>query len=304
MKRFRYPSLVSILFEEDEKIDWGQDYVSFVKQLGSNANDPKTIAFIEAGLKDGDKKDDVFSFSNESLAVKNLIPTQNEIDVDKSLAWPMKKPESFISYTAGDGPFEIGSPIITFNGKYIIDGHHRWSQLFACNAEASIKSINISLKNIEPLDALKAVQAAIASQTGNVPTQSVQGTNLLKIGEGELKSWIDDNVKDAFFEAIKENKKSMDSMKAVVDGEDPKEIVKNYIWKNVTVMQKNSQPVPGAPKRDFMPQTDDVNWQEPLKKGKIDIAPPHGNETQKESKKVSSNKVMVERWARLAGIIK
>ena len=56
-----------------------------------------------------------------------------------------------------------------------------------------------------------------------------------------------------------------------------------YVWANVSALQKNSQPVPGAPKRDFMPQTDDVNWTDSLRKGEIDIVPPHGPGTEKEA---------------------
>ena len=63
------------------------------------------------------------------IPVVELKPTQNEVDIDKSLAWPMiRAPDNFISYANGNNQaFVVGEPIVTYNGMYVIDGHHRWS---------------------------------------------------------------------------------------------------------------------------------------------------------------------------------
>jgi hypothetical protein len=287
------------LFEQE--VSWDDKYEQFVQKLGDNAKDPKTRSFINAGLKDGYSDDDKFSFSSKDLAVKDLVPTQNEVDIDKSLAFPMKKdPGKFVTYNSGDGPFTLGSPIVTYKGKYVIDGHHRWSQLYACNADATIKAIDIDIANLEPLDVLKAVQASIAITTGDVPVQSVQGTNLLTVDDATLSKWID-GVGESFFDAIKADKAVMDKMKSVTksDEDDVKKLVKEYIIRNVKVMQANSQPVPGAPKRNFMPQTDNVDWVHPLKTGQIDIAHPHAKGLIEKN-----DDVIIERWQKLAGILK
>ena len=64
-------------------------------------------------------------------------------------------------------------------------------------------------------------------------------------------------------------------------------------------MQKTSQPVPGAPKRDFMPQTDQAkNWKEPLAAGDIDMVPPHGPGTDVE-KKVAAESKTYDRWKKI-----
>lgn len=297
--RKSYPSLSKLLFEQE--VSWDDDYEKFVQKLGSNAKDPKTKAFIDAGLKDGKPDDDKFKFSKKSIPVKKLIPTQNEVDIDKSLAFPVKKdPSSFIKYNKSDGPFTLLSPIVTYKGKYVIDGHHRWSSLYSCSADASIDAIDIDIAGLEPLEVLKAVQASIAVATGDVPIQSVQGKNLLTIDESELHVWLD-KAGDNFFDAVKAEKVVMDKMKSVtkIDSGDVKELTKAYIGRNIKVMQENSQPVEGAPKRDFMPQTDNVDWETPLKNGEIDIAPPHAKESI--SRKDTA---ITERWQRMAGIIK
>lgn len=298
-------SLTFLIFEvEDSSVEWDSNYESFVKTLASNASDPKVQAFIKAGKLDKDDNDDKFTFGSADLSVAGLIPTQNEIDVDKSLAWPMKKPATFLDFVKGAGQsFTLGSPIVTYKGKYIIDGHHRWSQLYACNKDAKIKAVDISVEGLEPLDVLKAVQAAIAVQTKSVPMASVEGINLLKIDKGGLESWVDSRVDSKLFDAVKADEKTME----ILGGDDVKKAVVDFVWTNVEDMQSKSQPVAGAPKRDFMPQTDDVDWQKPLEQGLVDVVGPHAEpEDIKKSIEAAGRKrtgnVMVERWQRLAGI--
>ena len=301
----KMPSLSKLLFEQD--VSWDQKYEDFVSKLGANAQDAKTKAFITAGLKDGGPAtDDKFKFTDTSLAVKDLIPTQNEVDIDKSLAFPMKKnPGDFVKYASGEGPFTLGSKIITYNGKYVIDGHHRWSQLYACNSEAKITATDITIAgNLNPLDVLKAVQASIAATSGEVPVHRVEGTNLLKVDKETLDKWLG-GVPVELFKAVKDDSTAVKNMKSASGSEakDAKQLVKDYVEKNVDVMQKNSQPVQGAPERGYMPQTDDAGaWKKPLEKGEIDIMAPRAQKT--EESKMNSSDIVLERLQKLAGILK
>lgn len=287
------------------RVKGGTKYEEFVSTLGSNASDPKVKAFIGAGKLDNDENDDKFNFTGKDIAVVDLIPTQNEIDIDKSLSFPMKDPAKFIEYIKGDGKtFAPNGKIVTYNGKYIIDGHHRWSQVYACNKNAKISAVDIEIDGLSPLEVLKAVQAAIALQKGSVPTQTVNGTNLLEVDFNTLKTWVDSNAKDAFVAAFKEDQ---EVMKKLGNPSDVKEGIFKYIASNVKEMRKTSQPVDGAPKRDFMPQTDNIDWIEPLKSGQIDVKEPFVDPTKvgKEEVKESRNdRQLVERWGRLAGLIK
>lgn len=300
----------------ESKIQWGANYTAFMSALASNANDPKVQAFIAAGKLDKDENDDKFTFSEKPLAVAGLKPTQNEIDVGQSLGWPLKRASTFIDYVKGAGKeFTLGGPIVTYAGQYVIDGHHRWSQLYACNKDAMISAVDITVEGLEPLDVLKAVQAAIAIQTKSVPTQSVQGLNLLKIDKAGLASWMDSfNASPAFFANVGADEEAMNIMKSVagdvseaadVSEEDyvkAQKLVENFIWVNVQDMQAQSQPVAGAPKRDLMPQTDNVDWRAPLEAGLVDIVEPHA---QIESRRRGNNdRIVLERWQKLAGLLK
>ena len=270
---------------------WIRSTQNFVQYLGANIQNPKTRALIGAGLaaSDGDPSDDVFGFQEGPIAVAKLIPTQNEIDINKSLAYPLvKDPSEFVSKASSNGPFTVVEPIVTFNGRYVIDGHHRWSAVYACNKNASIDAINITMEGIDALDALKAVQMAIGLQAKKVPMQSVEGTNLLKIDQNALTGWITKNVPNATYEAIVADPQVKKLITNYAKTQEVTEITSmglalvrtgliNYIWSNVASMRKTSQPVKGAGPRDFMPQTGGVKWKEPLAKGQVDIKPPNGN---------------------------
>ena len=60
------------------------------------------------------------------------------------------------------GNADVGGPVVTYNGKYVIDGHHRWSQVYAANPDAKVPTIDIR-GNLKPSEMLKVVHAAIAA---------------------------------------------------------------------------------------------------------------------------------------------
>jgi hypothetical protein len=223
------------------------DYSLFVKELGNNIKDPK---FINAIKSLSDKHP--INFRTVAPIVGNLKPTQNEIDVDKSLKFPLTNPESARICLKGGLIAVAGKRIITAgNGQYIIDGHHRWSQVCALNPSAKIAAIDLSdIK--DPMKALKATQLGIAADLGKVPTANVQGTNLLKMGKDALIEYVSKTITPEVIEVFKKAGKGSDAKS-----------IGEFIWTNIDKMQKDNQPVPGAPKRDIMPQTDDAkDWQD------------------------------------------
>jgi len=278
----------------------GANYEKFVSYLKGSIKDPRVQAVLKGGLKDRDPSDDVVTFTEASPAVKSLVPTQKEVDIDKSLAFPLKKdPSQFIEKVVSDGPFTVVAPIIIYDNKYVMDGHHRWSTVYACNQNASITAINMSIEGLKPLDALKLIQMAIGVEKKQIPVQTVEGNNLFTIGETEFYSWVKKNTSPETYQLILKNQKLLNKIKAAAEGsatpEEPsqeeelaeaftssgyKQFIKGdylpkYLWSNIQSMRQTSQPVPGAPERGYMPQTDDVNWTKPLKQGEIDIKPPY-----------------------------
>jgi len=232
------------------------DYVDFVKELGHNITDPK----FRAAIRSLSSINKVYT-KNLNLTVTELLPTQNEIDVDKSLKYPLTKAESARKYLNCKKPIKIlDFPIVTSTeGKYLIDGHHRWAQVYSINPKCNMTSIDLT-DITNPINALKSTLLGIAAgkdQKGNeitkIPISKVEGKNLLKIPKKNLieyvKKTLNADVLKVFNEYNQEIKNDSD--------------VAEYIWKNVNLMQIYNLPIKGAPGRDIMPQTDiSVNWVE------------------------------------------
>ena len=295
-----------------DKSDWHADYSTFVAHLKSDAADSKVRELLGAGLEDGETggNKDAFSFGGATPAVSSLIPMQKEIDIDKSLGWPIVKTQGsgLADNVSASGPVELGSPIVIFNGKYIVDGHHRWSQLYACNRNASIVAIDITNPHIKPIEALKAVQAAIAHQTGKVPVQTVDSVNLIGIAEDTLRGWLAKNVTP---DVVDNCVGAMDEIALLAnasldqEGLNEKNLIIEAIVKNVASMNETSTPISGAPSRSEMPQTDNVDWMAPLEDGEIDIEEPHASsDSVQAERRTRSGDIFVERWQKLAGILK
>ncbi|KKP25957.1 MAG: hypothetical protein UR12_C0039G0003 [candidate division TM6 bacterium GW2011_GWF2_30_66] len=251
-----------------------EDYSLFIKELGANINDPKFLAV----LKSGDHALDKVVFDHDiSYKASELIPTQNEIDVEKSLKYPLakEKPEVLVGYlTSKTGfdekgqPFSPGGPIVTAGGKYIIDGHHRWSQLYLINPNARIKALNIRID--DPVMALKIVQLAIGSISQKIPTSLVEGKNLLSMTKADFDKWIRENIAQKAINAF--GAAGMLGSSENYDSEKSKQIIIDYIWQNAQKMRKENSPIKNAQNRGLMPQTDNAKgWSDLLQEGAIDI---------------------------------
>lgn len=246
-----------------------EPYVNFVQDMTQLASDPRVKAILDAGLIDGIPNDEKLTKKEIAPSVQALRPTQNEIALDKSLGGkfgPLQNlPTLELFLKGGDVlvPSKDGGKVATaMNGTIIIDGHHRWSSLYCINTEANVQSVDLTLKGLQPMDYLKIVQMTIASATQNLPTATAKGsTNLLTIDENTLKQYVLKEISDGAVAIFAKYGKGR-----------TKEEIANFIWVNVQSMMKTGQPVPGAPKRDVMPQTDNIrNWPDLAASGKINF---------------------------------
>jgi hypothetical protein len=271
LRRFKKLARLNEDAEQDIKtlITKVKNYDEFVTKLGALASDPKVQAFIKSGRADGDQQDDALTASTKAIKVTDLRPTQNEIDMDKSLQYPLTNAKS-LANCLQNGTVTINGPIVTYNGKYIIDGHHRWSQLYSVNAKASINAIDLVGPEMDPVDILKVVQLAIAADLGKVPTASVKGKNLLAVDIKELRDYVINKITPECIDVFKKFRSKVANINK------PEGVADNIIVPNVEMMRKTSQPVPGAPKRDVMPQTDDaVNALKNISKGVVNFNEPY-----------------------------
>lgn len=282
------------------------DYSSFINQLGELANDPKLKAAIDSGLTDDNNADDKFEFSAPTpIAVRGCRPTQNEVVMSKSLKFPLaissKEQVDEMLKSNKNSPYTMKGEsgplyIVVFNSggvNYIIDGHHRWSQVYSCNPDAYLVSLVMTSKNEnEAKDVLKAVQLSIlkvvqdTASPENVVLPKAEGTggnvneNLFTCPKDVLKEYVIDNAKEIFLTSAKE---------AGHIKEADKSLAAEYIWGNVEDLRENSQPIEEAPNRELMPQTDgadnlkdqkatqalkDGQWKKELETGVINYSDP------------------------------
>lgn len=229
-----------------------KNYPDFVKTLGENMNDPKFIAWLRylSTFRQ-------LTFEEIDIPVRNLRPTQNEIDVENSLKYPLSvNPNDLEVFLDSSKPIAVANKsIVTLLGKYVIDGHHRWSQLYLINPNAKIKCLNIINIEDDPIMALKVVQLGITAHIGaykkSLPSVTTKGYNIFTASKEELVTWIRNTIDTTTFKLriidIFRIKLNLNTIESIV----------NYLYGNIELMRQNNNFVQGAPSRGLMPQTDD-----------------------------------------------
>jgi len=257
----------------------------FVAQFKKIASDPKVQAILKAGLTDGDPNDEKVNYAKVTLPVLNLLPTQSEIGFDQSIMNILTDQYKSLASIL-DGNADVGGPIVTYNNKYIIDGHHRWSQVYAANPKAKMSALNIQ-GELKPTEILKLVHAAIAAKMGRVPAANPKGINILVgINLKQVQDAVNKNLTPEA-EALYKEKNKLDS----------KEAIAKFIFGNLQQLIRKNKPVAGAPGRINMPQTDADKQPATtklslLQKGVVNFKEPSNDDVKNEAR----------RMAKLAGI--
>ena len=221
-----------------------KNYKNYIQTLNDMLKDPKLRALIEDGFG-GEFGDIQLEFSEKIIDVDKLDPTQNEIGLAQSLDHGLQSTKNFTKYF--EPIVEIKSPLVTLNGKYVIDGHHRWSEIMCFNPKAKVVCINYD-GNITPIEMLKITQGAIAAARGKIESHEKRGENLYTMKKFDIKKYIEQNLSDDVVLAFKTRDNG-----TFADRSD----VVDYITNNTIIMVKNHPLLNNAPNRALMPQTSD-----------------------------------------------
>jgi hypothetical protein len=233
--------------EELEKYLKGKNYPDYVETLNKMLDDPKAKTLLEDGFG-GELGDTKFVFSVKNISPKVLRPTQNEIDVDKSIKHALTKPDNL----KNDFSKEViiaNMPLVTFRGNYVIDGHHRWAEGAMINPEGKMVCFDYDA-NISPIQMLKAVQgniaATLAQREGDqdIPSGKTTGPNLYdkEWDKNKVREYVKGKLTD---ECEKELSKHIDTDNVI-----------DYLVENIMSVKNNNYPEDNAPSRGEMPQTD------------------------------------------------
>lgn len=226
-----------------------KNYDDYVETLNKMLDDPKAKTLLEDGFG-GDLGDTKLIFSVKEITASQLMPTQKEIDLDKSLKHVLTKAESFEKTFTN--PIEINKPIVTFRQNYVIDGHHTWLQAIALNPNGKMLAFNYD-GEISPIQMLKAVQGTIAAvkaddnnNNGKLPSNKIGGPNFFdkSFDEKKIKKYIentlDENLVGLYIDKIDE---CMDYDSTV-----------EWLTERLLDVKANNYPFESAPSRDDMPQ--------------------------------------------------
>jgi hypothetical protein len=240
-----------------------EDYVATLQKY---ATDPKIAAVLQAGQTDNKgKADERFSVAGASPKAKDLKPTQNEIGaVDSLLNILTDKFDSLGGFLNGSASFP--DPIIIYNNEYVLDGHHRWSQVYAANPDATIPALNVTGR-LDPEQILKVVHTAIAADAGQ--TKTIQADR----SGGNLLTYTDQNVYDYVEKNLNDKARKVWAKYGFASNDE----IAQHIATNVRTMIAKSKPESWAPTRDSMPQpgkSGSEEWGKLLKQGDVNFDQP------------------------------
>ena len=235
-----------------------EDYPAFVNELKGNVQD---IVFM-GSLRHGDGFDDIVKFEHDMTRLcKDLIPMQTAIDIEKSLKYAFTKNVDYLpEYIGGQTTIQLGGePIVIVDGEdgeYIINGHHRWAQLFLVNPNTTMHVIKMLAKN--PIQALKIAQLAIAYILEEVPSSVIKGRDVLGMTALDFDRWFRANI----------TLSSLEPFRMDID-----QII-SILWGNVQQMKQLYLSL--DPRQVFniryMPQTDMAKkWGAVLEEGRVNI---------------------------------
>lgn len=229
--------------KELEKYLKNKKYPDYIETLEEMISDPKLKVLVDEAFG-GELGNIQLKFSEQNLSVKRLLPTQNEIGLESSLKHGLTKPENIKKFFSKE-PIITKFPLVTFNSNYVIDGHHRWSEVLIFNPNAKMVCVDYS-GDMSPIQMLKATQGAIAASLGDIPTSKRKGKDLYDCTENEIREYIEETIIDEVVDELIVQVFDINSKDEVID----------YLVDNCMSLVNDHPIMKYAPDRDIMPQTD------------------------------------------------
>jgi hypothetical protein len=332
-------SLADILFEKAGGKTAGADLESAfkggpegVRAFMDSKKDEAVIDVLSkaAAEYDGSAEDDQIAIGGaQPIDVQSLGPTQQFIDLMQSVSFPLGSADELESAITSQTSGAPGA--ISISGNAVLDGHHRWSGVFAITPDGNIKAKNFEFPGSvkEKLAAAQMAVAAVKDTPGQPSKGGGAATDIIGKGKDEIVKMIDANkgkqtdqhapgplLNDSMIKSIADgNHPAINAWAgipedaefiSVSDSEagfanDPiRKAIAEKVGGNLASLPS---PLAGAPEsREDMPQLDhpDIGGKEGLSKiekglpaGEFNVVPPFTKDDQ-----------VLERWQRLAGLLK
>jgi hypothetical protein len=256
------------------------------------------------GSQDQNLKDDVAKAGKVSAPAKSLKASQTTMDFGKFVGMAIQMLGKMGDFSGGAGG-DL-SAIISVD-KYIMDGHHRWAATLMVDPDASVGGLGVNLPG-EKLVGVLNVWTAAKGQSG-------------KPSDTDLDSLSGDAVAEKFKEMCSKGGKFLPSPDEILksfkaEGFDTLDAAANHVKNNWDASEATRSIEGWMPPKVDMPAIEPDQLQQvadDIQKGKMDINPPYSPEVKKavgdesEVKKetrLNSSNILLERWHKLAGLIK
>lgn len=150
------------------------DYERIIKDIKNCKNSEEILMLLE--------KEKKIKLVNKNIKVKNLIPLQKSIDINKSLYFLLKDYKRVENILKGKSPFENK---IFIYGDNILDGHHRWFQIYLLNPECKIEVLEI-----------QGINKYLVNMFQNYVEFVKVDNDLLKVSDKYIKDYIIKNISE------------------------------------------------------------------------------------------------------------
>jgi hypothetical protein len=300
-----------------EKVNPKQGLVPVVEFLNSKEGSDQKV---RDHLLHNANEDEVIKVTDGSKPADSFVPTQKEISMGKSIGWPLSSWSSCKNIPTGDPtgghgnePGEDGKKPanrVVVSGNLVVDGHHRWSQVFAIGGKKNplmITDLEIPGQTSEKLAVTQIAITGTMGGTDPVPSEDKPvKDNILGEDKATIKKKIEAQVGqvmdsgkkllgDEWCEEAKNDPlgQKMFGIKKDMDNDTVRKTVVDTVAGNLADLPA---PAKGAPPRDKMPQfslkTDPKDVMDNMSQGKVNWKEPF-NES-----------IDMKRWHKLAGILK
>jgi hypothetical protein len=275
------------------------EFVPFLAKLTMDAD------FMNSLEGDGSGED---KLTVQTITVRcgDLIPLQNEIGVKESLDYALKCriPRENIIKICGTSECSPnvydskGRTVITSGGKYIVDGHHRWSSIFVINPDCliQVKDIGKYKKGVDALKLSQIIIAVLSKAKGEIGSKKAKGINLLDTSASDLKKHIEENITDEFVHAYIEANTDEDGENLGEGFENKEQVIEKILSYCLKLQALGIDPDAVHNERGIMPQYDDAGtYLSRAQQGEVNIS---------DIKiAMNENKRQIERWKKLAGLL-
>lgn len=259
------------------------------------------------GQQDKQKKDDTAKAGSVSKPASSLKASQTTMDFGKFVGMAIQMMGKMGSFSGGAGG-DLGA-IVSSDG-HIMDGHHRWAATLMVDPSAKVGGLLVGLPGEKLVGVL------------NVWTAAHGGAG--KPSDTDLASLTGDAVAEKFKEMCSKGGKFLPSPEEILEafkkeGFETLEAAAEHVKKNWEATE-GSRAIEGwMPPKVDMPAIEPSQLSQVAKdisSGTMDINPPYSPEvasatreekaskTKQESRLRRTGDPVLERWQRLAGIIK